>query len=130
MLPSRTSVEQSVHLSPPLPLPLPLSLSLSLINTSHTLYSKCPYLTLYPSHYILVSIYCAHSCLNVLLHLILYVGINVPRSRFLPVKKTSDLLVVMSNLFQLRDGTLVQNQARLYPELPLVKLGEHFFMKV
>jgi UTP--glucose-1-phosphate uridylyltransferase len=58
------------------------------------------------------------------------VGINVPRSRFLPVKKTSDLLVVMSNLFQLRDGTLVQNPARLYPELPLVKLGEHFFMKV
>ena len=57
-------------------------------------------------------------------------GINVPRSRFLPVKKTSDLLVVMSNLFQLRDGTLVQNPARLYPELPLVKLGEQFFMKV
>ena len=56
-------------------------------------------------------------------------GINVPRSRFLPVKKTSDLLVVMSNLFQLRDGTLVQNPARLYPELPLVKLGEQFFMK-
>ena len=53
----------------------------------------------------------------------------MPRSRFLPVKKTSDLLVVMSNLFQLRDGTLVQNPARLYPELPLVKLGEHFFMK-
>ena len=46
------------------------------------------------------------------------------------VKKTSDLLVVMSNLFQLRDGTLVQNPARLYPELPLVKLGEHFYMKV
>ncbi|CAI8005422.1 UTP--glucose-1-phosphate uridylyltransferase [Geodia barretti] len=59
----------------------------------------------------------------------MHTGINVPRSRFLPVKKTSDLLVVMSNLFQLRDGTLVQNPARLYPELPLVKLGEHFFMK-
>lgn len=58
------------------------------------------------------------------------VGINVPRSRFLPVKKTSDLLVVMSNLFQLRDGTLIQNPARLYPQLPLVKLGEQFFMKV
>ncbi|CAI8030193.1 UTP--glucose-1-phosphate uridylyltransferase, partial [Geodia barretti] len=61
--------------------------------------------------------------------LTMHTGINVPRSRFLPVKKTSDLLVVMSNLFQLRDGTLVQNPARLYPELPLVKLGEHFFMK-
>ena len=60
----------------------------------------------------------------------MHTGINVPRSRFLPVKKTSDLLVVMSNLFQLRDGTLVQNPAWLYPELPLVKLGEHFFMKV
>ena len=57
-------------------------------------------------------------------------GINVPRSRFLPVKTTSDLLVVMSNLFELKNGTLVQNPDRLYPELPLVKLGEQFFMKV
>ncbi len=57
-------------------------------------------------------------------------GINVPRSRFLPVKKTSDLLVVMSNLFTLKKGTLVMNPARVYPALPLVKLGDPDFTKV
>merc|ERR1712038_550537 len=29
------------------------------------------------------------------------IGINVPRSRFLPVKKSSDLLLIMSNLYSL-----------------------------
>lgn len=58
------------------------------------------------------------------------IGINVPRSRFLPVKKTSDLLLVMSNLFNLRNGTLVMNPARVYPSLPLVKLGDPDFTKV
>ena len=57
-------------------------------------------------------------------------GVNVPRSRFLPVKKTSDLLVVMSNLFMLREGSLVRNPARSIPTLPLVKLGDQHFTKV
>lgn len=57
-------------------------------------------------------------------------GINVPRSRFLPVKKSSDLLLVMSNLFTLTNGTLVMNPARVYPSLPLVKLGDPDFTKV
>jgi len=57
-------------------------------------------------------------------------GINVPRSRFLPVKKTSDLLLIMSNLFKLGNGTLVMNPARNYPILPLVKLGDPDFTKV
>lgn len=57
-------------------------------------------------------------------------GINVPRSRFLPVKKTSDLLLVMSNLFTLQNGTLIMNPARVYPTLPLVKLGDPDFTKV
>ena len=57
-------------------------------------------------------------------------GINVPRSRFLPVKKTSDLLVVMSNLFTLQQGTLRMNPQRSYPSLPLVKLGDQHFMNV
>ena len=57
-------------------------------------------------------------------------GINVPRSRFLPVKKTSDLLVVMSNLFTMAYGTLRMNPARTYPSLPVVKLGDQHFMKV
>ena len=33
-------------------------------------------------------------------------GVNVPRSRFLPVKMTSDLLLVMSNLYSLDNGSL------------------------
>merc|ERR1719145_42723 len=32
-------------------------------------------------------------------------GVNVPRSRFLPVKMTSDLLLVMSNLYSLDNGS-------------------------
>ncbi|EDQ85373.1 uncharacterized protein MONBRDRAFT_38883 [Monosiga brevicollis MX1] len=54
------------------------------------------------------------------------IGINVPRSRFLPVKKTSDLLLVMSNLYQLRHGTLSMNASRLFDSVPLIKLGDHF----
>ena len=57
-------------------------------------------------------------------------GINVPRSRFLPVKKTSDLLVVMSNLFTLKSGTLIMNPERTFPSMPLVKLGDPDFTKV
>ena len=34
------------------------------------------------------------------------VGLNVPRSRFLPVKKTSDLLLLMSNLYTQQHGQL------------------------
>lgn len=58
------------------------------------------------------------------------IGINVPRSRFLPVKKTSDLLLVMSNLYQLRGGSLVMSPQRMFPTTPLVKLGDNHFSKV
>ena len=37
------------------------------------------------------------------------VGLEVPRSRFLPVKKTSDLLLVMSNLYTLQHGKLLMS---------------------
>ncbi|EDV20328.1 uncharacterized protein TRIADDRAFT_32175 [Trichoplax adhaerens] len=53
-------------------------------------------------------------------------GINVPRSRFLPVKKTADLLLAMSNLYTLRCGTLEMNPARSFPTVPLIKLGDEF----
>eukprot|EP01119_Soliformovum_irregulare_P002224 TRINITY_DN12510_c0_g1_i1.p1 TRINITY_DN12510_c0_g1~~TRINITY_DN12510_c0_g1_i1.p1 ORF type:complete len:512 (-),score=180.88 TRINITY_DN12510_c0_g1_i1:170-1564(-) len=53
-------------------------------------------------------------------------GINVPRSRFLPVKSTSDLFVCQSNLYQLNQGTLVMSPKRPYPSVPLVNLGEQF----
>jgi UTP--glucose-1-phosphate uridylyltransferase len=58
------------------------------------------------------------------------VGINVPRSRFLPVKKTADLLMVMSNLFTVRQGTLDMSPMRMFPEMPLIKLGDPHFTKV
>lgn len=54
------------------------------------------------------------------------VGINVPRRRFLPVKTTSDLLVVMSNLYGLRTGALEMSPKRSFPSVPLTKLGTHF----
>ena len=36
-------------------------------------------------------------------------GITVPRSRFLPVKKTSDLLLLMSNLYSPHNGHLTMS---------------------
>ncbi|XP_050544718.1 UTP--glucose-1-phosphate uridylyltransferase isoform X2 [Daktulosphaira vitifoliae] len=57
-------------------------------------------------------------------------GINVPRSRFLPVKKTSDLMLVMSNLYHMRNGTLSMSPLRMFPTTPLVKLGDKDFAKV
>lgn len=53
-------------------------------------------------------------------------GMNVPRSRFLPVKTTSDLLLVMSNLYELNNGQLTLSPARSFPSVPLVKLGSSF----
>jgi len=57
-------------------------------------------------------------------------GINVPRSRFLPVKKSSDLLLVMSNLYSLQYGALVMSPKRMFPSTPLIKLGDNHFKKV
>ncbi|XP_066151356.1 UTP--glucose-1-phosphate uridylyltransferase isoform X2 [Euwallacea fornicatus] len=57
-------------------------------------------------------------------------GVNVPRARFLPVKKTSDLLLVMSNLYSLKNGSLVMSPQRMFPTTPLVKLGDNHFSKV
>lgn len=53
-------------------------------------------------------------------------GVNVPRTRFLPVKSTSDLLVLQSDLYQLLKGTLTMNPARPFPTVPVVKLGPEF----
>lgn len=58
------------------------------------------------------------------------IGINVPRRRFLPVKKTSDLLLVMSNLYNLKNGTLSMSPQRAFPTVPLVKLGDNHFARV
>ncbi|XP_028768767.1 UTP--glucose-1-phosphate uridylyltransferase [Neltuma alba] len=54
------------------------------------------------------------------------IGINVPRSRFLPVKATSDLLLVQSDLYTLEDGFVIQNKARANPANPSIELGPEF----
>uniref|UniRef100_A0A0N4Z9C4 UTP--glucose-1-phosphate uridylyltransferase n=1 Tax=Parastrongyloides trichosuri TaxID=131310 RepID=A0A0N4Z9C4_PARTI len=53
-------------------------------------------------------------------------GINVPRSRFLPVKKTSDLLLLMSNLYDIEDGILTISNLRSFKTTPFIKLGSSF----
>ena len=58
------------------------------------------------------------------------IGINVPRSRFLPVKKSSDLLLIMSNLYHLKDGSLLMSPERMFQTTPLIKLGKHNFRTV
>ena len=57
-------------------------------------------------------------------------GIKVSRSRFLPVKKSSDLLLIMSNLYKLNHGILTMSPERMFQTTPLVKLGDEHFMKV
>lgn len=54
------------------------------------------------------------------------IGINVPRSRFLPVKATSDLLLVQSDLYTLTDGFVTRNPVRTNPANPSIELGPEF----
>ncbi|VEL43164.1 unnamed protein product, partial [Protopolystoma xenopodis] len=44
----------------------------------------------------------------------------------MPVKTTSDLLLVMSNLYDLNAGSLTMSHLRSFPSVPLVKIGQHF----
>ncbi|KAJ3554513.1 hypothetical protein NM688_g3069 [Phlebia brevispora] len=53
-------------------------------------------------------------------------GINVPRSRFLPVKNCSDLLLIKSDIYSLEHGRLVLNPVRMFETTPVIKLGDHF----
>ncbi|CAB4033643.1 UTP--glucose-1-phosphate uridylyltransferase-like isoform X2, partial [Paramuricea clavata] len=58
-------------------------------------------------------------------------GINVPRSRFLPVKKTSDLLLVKSNLYITNEaGALMMSPKRQFATTPLIQLSGPYFWKV
>lgn len=54
------------------------------------------------------------------------VGMNVPRSRFLPVKKTSDLLLVQSDLYKLDRGTLKRDLVAKTTSLPKVHFRSPF----
>lgn len=53
-------------------------------------------------------------------------GVNVPRRRFLPVKSTSDLMLIQSNLYSLKSGSLVMNPERQFASTPVIKLGKEF----
>ena len=53
-------------------------------------------------------------------------GVNVPRSRFLPVKSCSDLLLIKSDIYSLQHGQLVINPNRMFQNTPVIKLGDHF----
>jgi UTP--glucose-1-phosphate uridylyltransferase len=53
-------------------------------------------------------------------------GVNVPRSRFLPVKSCSDLFLITSDLYKLEKGVLEMNPLRVFGSVPFVKLGDHF----
>ncbi|OQS00625.1 UTP-glucose-1-phosphate uridylyltransferase [Achlya hypogyna] len=55
-----------------------------------------------------------------------FIGIQVPRLRFLPVKSSSDLFLVQSNLYQIKHGSLLMNPSRGLPTIPIVKLGREF----
>ncbi|CAD5233792.1 unnamed protein product [Bursaphelenchus xylophilus] len=53
--------------------------------------------------------------------------VHVPRRRFLPVKKTQDLLVIMSNAFVVdENGVLVLNPLRQIKSAPVVHLSQQF----
>ena len=56
--------------------------------------------------------------------------VDIPRSRFLPVKKTTDLMLVMSNIYTLDEGTLTMTEDRVNQKPPLVELGEEHFKEV
>jgi UTP--glucose-1-phosphate uridylyltransferase len=51
------------------------------------------------------------------------IAVEVPRSRFNPVKMTSDLFLAQSNLYGIKHGSLVMNDARETTTVPLVKFG-------
>merc|ERR1719354_474090 len=53
---------------------------------------------------------------------------NVPRSRYVPVRSANDLFLVQSNLFEVnkKEGTVSVSHKRVYGNLPLIRLGEKF----
>ena len=56
--------------------------------------------------------------------------VNIPRSRFLPVKKTTDLMLVMSNIYTLNKGTLTMSKERFNQATPLIELQDEHFKEV
>lgn len=57
------------------------------------------------------------------------VGINVPRSEILTVEKTSDLLLLRSDLYSLHGGNLEMNAQLALPGPLLIKLSNTSFSR-
>ena len=53
-------------------------------------------------------------------------AVKVPSVRFVPIKKTDDLLLVQSNLFVFENGVLEKNPDRQFGGIPLIRLGNQF----
>lgn len=53
-------------------------------------------------------------------------AINIPKSNYLPVEETSDLLLLQSDIYILADGILSRNPARENPANPSIELGPEF----
>ncbi|XP_004500712.1 UTP--glucose-1-phosphate uridylyltransferase-like [Cicer arietinum] len=54
------------------------------------------------------------------------IGVSIPESRFLPLDATSDLLLLQSDLYTLREGALTRNPARTNPLNPVIDFGPEF----
>ncbi|KAI8025541.1 UTP--glucose-1-phosphate uridylyltransferase 1, partial [Camellia lanceoleosa] len=54
------------------------------------------------------------------------IGVTVPQSRFQPMTRTSDLLVVQSDLYTYTEGVLTRNSARTNLADPSIELGPDF----
>ncbi|CAA0840441.1 UTP--glucose-1-phosphate uridylyltransferase 1, partial [Striga hermonthica] len=55
-----------------------------------------------------------------------YFALSVPKARYLPVKTTTNLFLLKSDLYTFTDGTLTRNTARENPDDPYVELGPEF----
>ncbi|XP_028801091.1 UTP--glucose-1-phosphate uridylyltransferase isoform X2 [Neltuma alba] len=54
------------------------------------------------------------------------IGVSVPESRYLPLNRTSDLLLTQSDLYTSKEGVLTRNPNRADPVDPEIHLGPEF----
>ncbi|XP_024640837.2 UTP--glucose-1-phosphate uridylyltransferase 2 isoform X1 [Medicago truncatula] len=54
------------------------------------------------------------------------IGVSIPKSRFVPLDATSDLLLLQSDLYTSREGVLARNPARTNALNPVIDLGPKY----
>ena len=57
-------------------------------------------------------------------------AVRVPRTRFIPVKKCSDLMIIRSDCYQLKEDQSLARTATVKTALPKVTLDDRFYKKV